>query len=260
MESDPPKNIWKAITPLPRKHTHRHNHTKFWHTISSSSWIPKALELEILVSYRTFTSNQSLSFTVKEKILVENYSKHLHGQMRPHLVLNTWWPSAVTSLTTGLHLIPNDRWRARLCLLALLQPWNRFSKTQECESLSGWLSCFHSRNGHGIMHSSPREERVLHTNLEKARSQIPHRGVFSDTGITLMTSWQNFCNQSRTLKYSKTQNLVLLLTDLTHWKKSHHRFDKSDAQFCCLTKILRVLSIAVKFRCLGVCLLVNRGY
>lgn len=49
--------------------------------------------------------------------------------------------------------------------------------------------------------------RTLHPmSRESFTSQIPHVGVFSNRGITLMTSCQNFYNQSGPFKYSKTQN------------------------------------------------------
>lgn len=173
------------------------------------------------------------------------------------LALHTWWRSPVVSTTTRLHLIPNYE-GTDFVLLALLQPWNRFSKTQECEFLLGWLSCFHSRNRHGIMHSLPHEERVLHINLEKARSQIPHMGVFfSDTGITLMTSWQNFCNQSRPLKYCKTQNSVLLLTDLPGCWGPHHPSALQRVRWTVLS-FNRELKGAYIFRAF-LCLFVNWG-
>lgn len=149
--------------------------------------------------------------------------------MRSRLAFRTWWPSPAVSVTTG-HLIPNTREGTNFVYWALLQPWNRFSQAQECESLLGWLSCFHSRNGHGTMHSSPREERVLHTNLGKGRSQILHVGVFSNSGITLTTSWQNFCNQRGPFKYSKTQNWALPLTDWFCCRKSCRQLQSESEQ------------------------------
>lgn len=119
------------------------------------------------------------------------------------LGLRCWWPSPAVSLATRFlgtsFLTINGSMNSVYC--TLLRPWNRFSKAQECESLLGWLSCFHSRTGHGIMHSSPREE-------ESFTSQIPQVGVFSNKAITLTTSWRNFCNQSGPFKYSKTQSLL----------------------------------------------------
>lgn len=124
----------------------------------------------------------------------------------------------------------------------LLQPWNRFSKAQECESPLSWLSCLHSRTGHGIMHSSPREE-------ESFTSQIPQVGVFSNKAITLMTSWWNFCNQSGPFKYSKTQSLLCFW--LTCCYKPHHQLHvESEELSCHLTAILTVLPICLKYLCL----------
>ena len=110
----------------------------------------------------------------------------------PHEVmlgLKRSWPSPVASLTTrrtSLQTITESMKSVSWVCCSLETDALKF---RNMNPQLGRLSCFHWRTGHGIVHSSPQEEKSF-------TSQIPHVAVFSNRGITLMTSWQNFYNQS----------------------------------------------------------------